>query len=314
MWQDADIAGAAGRVMSVGGRLPDPGGVAGEAGVVGLGRIRKPVAPAGSVAVDAVQLAGFRAGAEPPGGEGVIFSQVPSVGIEIRMLQRDQVEVIKVAVAGGEAEGQGRHFGVAGRAGVIALLRRQCAGDDELEVGGGRLVGGPPAKQLDVRRRGAVAGLAVNARLGPGGVVAVGSQVVVLLKLADVATEARRVEGQRALLPVERLVVAVAEMANCAGGGIQPFPAAHVISDRQHLQLAPLQRREEIEHILASHHLHHRETRFALRAALNHHPALEIGPEPVGTRHHLLRLRGQLASGQFRRVGLHGQAVKRRGP
>ena len=112
------------------------------------------------------------------------------------------------------------------------------------------------AEQLDVLRRGAVAGLAIDARLGPGGVIAVGLEVVVLGKLADVAAEAGGVEGQRPFLPVQRLVAAVAEMAHGAGGGVEPFLAAHVVGHRQHLQPAALQRGQEIEDILAAHRLH----------------------------------------------------------
>src|ERR1035438_10469346 len=102
-----------------------------------------------------------------------------------------------------------------------------------------------------------MAGLAIDAGLSPGGMVAVGLQVVVLGKLADVATETGGVEGQRPVLPVERLVAAVAEMAHGTGGGVEPFMAADVIGHRQHLQPAALQRSEEVEKNLSANRLHH---------------------------------------------------------
>ena len=48
--------------------LGHPLGVAGEAGLISLGVVFKAVAAAGGVALDAVQLARFDAGAQEPGG------------------------------------------------------------------------------------------------------------------------------------------------------------------------------------------------------------------------------------------------------
>jgi hypothetical protein len=50
-------------------------GVAGEARIIGLGFILKALAAAGGVALDAVELAGFGAGAHEPSGVGIVFSQ-----------------------------------------------------------------------------------------------------------------------------------------------------------------------------------------------------------------------------------------------
>ena len=65
-----------------------------------VGRVLEPVAPARRVAMDAIQLAGLGAGAEPPRGVGVVLPQVAAIGIEVGILEADQVEVIEVAVAG----------------------------------------------------------------------------------------------------------------------------------------------------------------------------------------------------------------------
>ena len=179
---------------------------------------------------------------------------------------------------------------VALRCSVVSLLS-----DDELDVGRGGLVGRQLAEQLDVPRRGAVAGLAIDPRLGPGGVVAVGLKVVVLGKLADVATEAGGVEGQRPFLPVERLVAAVAEMAHGAGRGVEPFLAADIVGHGQHLQPAALERRQEIKHVLAAHRLHHGIALLAFRPrARVTAPFRRSARKPILARHNLCLLRGKL--------------------
>ena len=198
---------------------------------------------------------------------------------------------------------------VALRCSVVSLAEH-----DELDVGRGGLVGGQVAEQLDVLRRGAMTGLAIDARLGPSGVVAVGLEVVVLGKLADVATEARGVEGQRPFLPVERLVAAVAEMAHGAGGGVEPFLAADIVGHGQHLQPAALQRRQEIKDVLAAHRLHDGVALLPVRPAFDDDPFAEVGEEAILARDDFCLLRGKLGLGQVGRVRLHGQAVEGGGP
>ena len=91
--------------------------------------------------MDAVQLAGFGARADPPLGVGVVLAQVAAIGIEISILEPHQVEVIEVAVTRGGVHGHRRHLGVAGGAGGVALLGRKFAQDNQLNVGWGRLIG-----------------------------------------------------------------------------------------------------------------------------------------------------------------------------
>src|ERR1017187_4004900 len=162
--------------------------------------------------------------------------------------------------------------------------------------------------------RGAVAGLAVNPGLRPGSVVAVALQIVVLGKLADVAPEARGIESQRPVLPVKRLVPAVAEMAHRARRGVKPFPAADIVRNGQHLEPAPFKRRKEIINVLAAHHLHHGIALLTLRSAFEDDRFAEIGEEPILARDDFRLLREEIGSGQFGRVRLHGQAVERGGP
>src|SRR3974390_206950 len=79
---DAAIAEAAGFVVGGGGGGLDTIFVAGKAGAVGVaGGVA--VASGRSVAVDAIEFAGFDARAEEPGRVGVVFADVESVGIVV---------------------------------------------------------------------------------------------------------------------------------------------------------------------------------------------------------------------------------------
>jgi hypothetical protein len=69
------------------------------AGVVGLLLGLKPVAAARGVAGYTVELPALGAGAHPPGGVGVVFTQIAAVGIEVRILQGGEIEVVKVAIS-----------------------------------------------------------------------------------------------------------------------------------------------------------------------------------------------------------------------
>ena len=64
---------------------------------------------------------------------------------------------------------------------------------------------------------GTMTGLAVDARLCPGGRVGVGYQVIVGFKLAHMAAVTGSIEGVRPLLPVNRLI-------SCLTGEV-PYPA-----------------------------------------------------------------------------------------
>ena len=87
------------------------------------------------MAVQAVELAGFGAGAHPPEGIGVVFAEIPPIGVKIRILQGYQVIIIAVAVPRREGGHEGAHLGMTGGAGVVILLVGEVpASPDDLEI------------------------------------------------------------------------------------------------------------------------------------------------------------------------------------
>ena len=86
--------------------------------------------------MDAVELAGLGAGAHEPRCEGVVFTQVAAVGIEIRVLQRHEIKMVKEPLLGLVFEGQRACLGVAARTEVVALLLGHGLGADESETPG----------------------------------------------------------------------------------------------------------------------------------------------------------------------------------
>ena len=99
---DALVALAAGLVAAVLFRLSDLLLVAGQARLVRLLALEAHPA-ARRMAVVAVQLARLGARAHEPGGVGVVLAQVAAVGIEVGMVERDEIEVIEKLVARPEA-------------------------------------------------------------------------------------------------------------------------------------------------------------------------------------------------------------------
>ena len=89
--------------------------------------------------MDAFELSGLDAGTGQPKGVGVVFAQVATVRIEVGVFKGSQVEVIKEAAPWYELGCERVHFGVAGRAIVIALCHGQVFLSDQLEVGRGRV-------------------------------------------------------------------------------------------------------------------------------------------------------------------------------
>ena len=81
-----------------------------------------------------------------------------------------------------------------GAAGGVVLLMGELLDADDLEVRG-HLSLGRGLHHFVVFPGGAVAGLAVDARLRPGGAVGVGLQIIIAAELADVAVKAGGVEG-----------------------------------------------------------------------------------------------------------------------
>ena len=168
----------------------------------------------------------------------------------------------------------------------------------------------------------AVARFAVDARLAPRGIIAIGFRVVVGRKLADVAVEARRVEGKLPLVPVECLVLPVAKVPHGAGRGVVPFFSGNVVGQRQNLQPPAVAGREKVIDVFATQHMHDGVLPPALGppvgSALDH-PTLatrgvDVHPIAAFADGDFVLLRLQLFLGQSRRVRLHGQPVMRSGP
>ena len=178
--------------------------MAGHAGVVEL-LLLEPVAAAGGVAVHAVDLARLGAGAHAPRGERIVLAQVAAVGVEVGVLQGQRGRSgRRTALPAGTPRVSGlalawqleqRSF----RCSFVMVLVRMIRSS-----GSGWPLGVALAILL-CSTAGAVAGLAVDARLGPGGVVGVGLRVVVGRELAHVAAVAGGIEGVGVVPPVDRL-------------------------------------------------------------------------------------------------------------
>ena len=118
---DAVAARRAGLVMGVGRGVRHPFLVTGQTGAVGVLR-REPVAPAGRVAVDAVELAAADAGAHQPAGVGVVFSEIAAVRIVVGIFESHQVVVIEEPLGHLVAGADRTHLGVTRRAHFAPLL------------------------------------------------------------------------------------------------------------------------------------------------------------------------------------------------
>ena len=188
---------------------------------------------------------------------------------------------------------------------------------DDLEIGRNvplpRLLAHPV-----VLLRGAVAGLAVDPRLLPGGLVRVRLEVVLCAHLADVTAEAGRVEGVGLILPEDGGVGAlrIGEMADAARGRVEPFLLVDVVGDGERLQLAPLERREEIVDVLPADDLLHRVFLLAVGALLDD-PARtvrDIRPVAVLSDGDFVCLGSEFGLCECGRVRLKRKAVERGGP
>ena len=247
--------------------------VAGRARLVRL--LLEAIAAAGRVAVQAIELARRRTGTHAPRGHRVILAQVAAVGVEVRVVQGREIEVIEVAVAGDVGSGDRRHLRVAGAAGVVLLRRRHPLHADDLDVFRRLALGRGPA-DADVLLARTVAGLATDARLGPNGVIGAASQVEIPRELADVTAITRGVEGEGAVPPVQRGVVPFDEMPHAALGHVEPLLLMHVVADGQSLEPAPVQKSEEVVDILAAQRVGDSVFFFPVGGSLND-PAALVG-------------------------------------
>ena len=94
--------------------------VTGSAGVIRL-LTSVPVAPAGGMAVHAVEFPGNSTGTQQPKGVRKILSQVTPIRIIVGMFERMDEEMIKESVTGRKTTGERRHLGVTGCTQIIQL-------------------------------------------------------------------------------------------------------------------------------------------------------------------------------------------------
>ena len=145
--------------------------------------------------MEAAELSGFVARAHEPSCVCIVFTQIPAVRIKIGVFQSHQVIVVEETVSRLKRGRQRSHLGMARRAGLIILLHGEVPStSNDLEILWGLSLGCFFAHP-DVFLGRTVAGLTVEARLGPHGMVCVGFQIVVGRKLANMAPVAGRVEG-----------------------------------------------------------------------------------------------------------------------
>ena len=94
--------------------------MAGQAGVIWFVLLAE--SAAGGMAMRATEFAGFNAAVHTPAGKGVIFAEVPAIGIEIAVLECYKIVVVEVSFVRHEACCDGAHFCMAGGAHRIGLV------------------------------------------------------------------------------------------------------------------------------------------------------------------------------------------------
>ena len=132
----------------------------------------------------------------------------------------------------------------------VDLLGGEGLDADDLEVLR-RLPLGDRLADSDMLLGRAVAGLTVNARLRPRGVIGIGLGIVVGGQLAHMAAVARGVERVHRVRPGHRGVrPRTGEMAHAAGGRVEPRPGPHIIGHGQSLQTPAFQRCQKVVDVL----------------------------------------------------------------
>ena len=225
--------------------------------------------------------------------------------------------MIEVPLARREGGRDRAHPGVAGVARGIHLPGREGPRADE-----------PQPVRLDatllgslIRRHvlmgGPVAGLAVDARLGPRRVVRVGAQIVVPGQLTDVATVAGRVERIQWVRPMHRRIgLGAGEMPDPAGGRVEPSPLVDIVGQRQGLEPSFSVGGQEVVYVLAAEDMGDPMSLPAGRAPLPHIPFVGADERAIAGRAYvdLVLVGRQIRPGELGRVGLHRQSMMRRGP
>ena len=313
--RDTAIAGAIGFVVRVFGRVLDAILVTREASAVRIA-LGVAVASGGSVAVDAIELAGFDAGAERPGSIGVVLADVAAIGIVVSIFVGGESEMIVELVAGAEAVGEESGLGVAGATSIVALGMGEIFEADEAEFSGSFAGFFGVLIELNVFAGGAVAGFTVDAGLEPSGVVGVRGSDVVGFDLADVAAIARGIEGERTVAPLDGFGAGDVFVHGHAAGGVHPCFFADVVGERKDLEESAVERSEEVIDVFTAESEFDGIAVFAGCGMFNDGAALvgevgfvsditdadrDAGGEALGAR-------------EFVRITLHREAVEGGGP
>lgn len=94
--------------------------------------------------------------------------------------------------------------------------------------------------------------MATDAAIGPHRAEGICSRVIVDLGLTDVAMVTRAVECQGRILPVQSRILEARCMPNHALSGRIPLPTPHIVGNRQDLEPAIVQLRQQIAYVLAA--------------------------------------------------------------
>jgi len=140
--------------------------------------------------------------------------------------------------------------------------------------------------------------------------------MVVRREFGHVAIEAGGVEGEHAVGPIEGLVAAIGKMPHAAGRHVVPGLLVDIVGQGQHLQAAALQWREQIIDVLPTHDVNDGVFVLTVGAAFADAlvPLAKLDMVLALADGDIALLRRQVGLGKGGRIGLHGQAVPRRGP
>ena len=119
-------------VMRMSQYIADEFFVAGQAGIVCF-IAGEPVASAGGVAMDAVELSGFVTRVHHPTGKRIVFAKVSAIRVEVGVFKGDKIVMVIVFLAGYEAFCNRAHLCVARSAHAVDLFDVEIFRADQVE-------------------------------------------------------------------------------------------------------------------------------------------------------------------------------------
>jgi len=290
--------------------------MAGHARLVGLVLRLELVPTARSVAMEAIEFSRLGTGAHKPRGVGIVFSQIATIRVIVRIFESHQTIMIEEPVP--RLEGICEHDGLGmtrGACRIVLLLGKVTTAAFYFHVfRNGSLWGF--LTDANVFIRGTVAGLAVDAGLNPFGLVRIGLQIVVGGNLADVAPVTGGVEGVLPVLPVYRFIRLTRKVPHPARSHVEPLLLVHVVRYGQSLEPTAIHGGEKVIDILSAQCMIDPIFLLAFGPPFNDPPFLagDVSTVPVVPNNDFFLLGGELGVSQFSGIGLHGQPVVGRGP